>query len=118
MTISSATFNGNTAEPGSDIYNSNGILNIGGRIGSSVDIYMYNTTSNTSQALVPQQGITLASVTDTINVTMTKCSEGTTVLTQSAGMTTSDFAAVIKCFTLKNDGFVIDSNGKAVSTGI
>ena len=115
MTISSATFNGNTAEPGSDIYNSNGILNIGGTIGSSVDIYMYNTTSNTSQALVPQQGITLASVTDTINVTMTKCSEGTTVLTQSDGMSNEEFATAINCFTLKNDGFVIDSNGTAVT---
>ena len=115
MTISSATFNGNTAEPGSDIYNSNGILNIGRTIGSSVDIYMYNTTANTSQALVPQQGITLASVTDTINVTMYSCSKGTTVLTQSEGMTTSDFAAAINCFTLTNNGFVIGSDGKAVT---
>ena len=115
MTISSITCSGNTAEPGSDIYNSNGILNIGGTIGSSVDIYMYNTTSNTSQALVPQQGITLASVTDTINVTMTKCSKGTIVLTQSEGMTTFDFAAAIKCFTLANEGYAIGINGTAVT---
>ncbi|MCI6722309.1 InlB B-repeat-containing protein, partial [Treponema porcinum] len=81
MTISSITCSGNTATTGKDIYISDATLNIGGTIGSSVDIYMYNTTANTSQALVPQQGITLASVTDTINVTMTKCSEGTTVLT-------------------------------------
>ena len=115
MTISSITCSGNTAKPGSDIYNSNGILNIGGRIGSSVDIYMNNTTSNTSQALVPQQGITLASVTDTINVTMYSCSKGTPVLTQSAGMTTFDFAAAINCFTLTNNGFAIGSNGTAVT---
>ncbi|MCI6721287.1 hypothetical protein, partial [Treponema porcinum] len=62
-----------------------------------------------------QQGITLASVTDTINVTMTKCSEGTTVLTKSEGMTTSDFAAAIKCFTLANEGYAIGSNGTAVT---
>ena len=115
MPISSITCSKNTAEPGSDIYNSNGILNIGGTIGSSVDIYMYNTTANTSQALVPQQGITLADETYPINVEMYKCSAETTVLTQSAGMTTSDFAAAIKCFTLKNARFVIGSDGTAVT---
>ena len=118
MTISSITCSGNTATTGKDIYISDATLNIGGTIGSSVDIYMYNTTANTSQALVPQQGITLASVTDTINVTMYSCSKGTTVLRQSAGMTTFDFVAAINCFTLKNARFVIGSDGKAVSTGI
>ena len=113
--ISSITCSGNTAAPGSDIYNSNGILNIGGTIGSSVDIYMNNTTANTSQALVPQQGITLDDGTSTINVEMYKCSAETTVLTQSAGMTTSDFAAAIKCFTLANEGYAIGSNGTAVT---
>ena len=118
MTISSITCSENTAGPGSDIYNSNGILNIGGTIGSSVDIYMYNTTSNTSQALVPVKGITLADETYPINVEMYKCSAETTVLTQSAGMSNEEFAAAIKCFTLKNARFVIGSDGKAVSTGI
>ncbi|MDY5048065.1 MAG: InlB B-repeat-containing protein [Treponema porcinum] len=111
--ISSITCSGNSATTGKDIYHSNGTLNIGGTVDGSIDIYMYNNSS--SPVLVPQQGITLASVTDTINVTMTKCSEGTTVLTQSDGMTTSDFAAAINCFTLTNNGFVIGSDGKAVT---
>ena len=119
MTISSITCSGNTATTGKDIYISDATLNIGGRIGSSVDIYMNNITdNNTSQALVPVKGITLADETYPINVEMYKCSAETTVLTQSAGMTTSDFAAAIKCFTLKNARFVIGSDGKAVSTGI
>ncbi|MCI6816528.1 MAG: InlB B-repeat-containing protein, partial [Treponema porcinum] len=113
MTISSITCSGNTATTGKDIYISDATLNIGGRIGSSVDIYMNNTTANnTSQALVPVEGITLDDGTSTINVEMTKCSEGTTVLTNT-GMTTSVFATAINCFTLKNNGFVIGSDGKA-----
>ena len=115
MTISSATFNGNTADSGSDIYNYNGTLNIGGTIGNSagsIDIYM-NNTAEFSPVLVPVKGITLADETYPINVEMYSCSEGTTVLTQSGGMTTSDFAAAVKCFTLTNDGFVIGSDGKA-----
>ena len=118
MTISSITCSGNTATTGKDIYISDATLNIGGRIGSSVDIYMNNTAANnTSQALVPVEGITLADKTYPINVEMYDCSAGTTVLTNT-GMTTSVFATAINCFTLKNNGFVIDSNGKAVSTGI
>ena len=113
MTISSITCSGNTATTGKDIYISDATLNIGGTVDGSIDIYMYNNSS--SPVLVPQQGITLASVTDTINVTMTKCSEGTTVLKQSDGMTTSDFAAAINCFTLTNNGFAIGSNGTAVT---
>lgn len=113
MTISSITCSGNTATTGKDIYISDATLNIGGRIGSSVDIYMNNTAANnTSQALVPVEGITLADETYPINVEMYDCSAGTTVLTNT-GMTTSVFATAINCFTLKNNGFVIDSNGKA-----
>ena len=57
MTISSITCSGNTATTGKDIYISDATLNIGGRIGSSVDIYMNNTAANnTSQALVPVEG--------------------------------------------------------------
>lgn len=111
MTISSITCSGNTATTGKDIYISDATLNIGGRIGSSIDIYMYNNSS--SPVLVPVKGITLADETYPINVEMYECSAETTVLTQSAGMTTSDFAAAVKCFTLKNEGFVIGSNGKA-----
>ena len=111
--ISSITCSGNSATTGKDIYHSNGTLNIGGTVDGSIDIYMYNNSS--SPVLVPQQGITLASVTDTINVTMYSCSKGTIVLTQSAGMTTFDFAAAINCFTLTNNGFAIGSNGTAVT---
>ena len=111
--ISSITCSGNYATTGKDIYHSNGTLNIGGTVDGSIDIYMYNNSS--SPVLVPVKGITLASVTDTINVTMTKCSEGTTVLTQSDGMTNEEFATAIKCFTLTNNGFVIGSDGKAVT---
>ncbi|WP_288751572.1 right-handed parallel beta-helix repeat-containing protein [uncultured Treponema sp.] len=117
MTVSSATFNGNIADSGSDIYNYNGTLNIGGTIGNSagsIDIYM-NNTSEYSPVLIPVKDITLAEGTDTINVTMTTCSEEITVLTQSAGMTTFDFAAAINCFTLTNNGFAIGSNGTAVT---
>ena len=114
--ISSITCSGNYATTGKDIYHSNGTLNIGGTVDGSIDIYMYNNSS--SPVLVPVKGITLADETYPINVEMYECSAETTVLTQSAGMTTSDFAAAIKCFTLKNARFVIGSDGKAVSTGI
>ena len=112
MTISSITCSGNTATTGKDIYHSNGTLNIGGTV-SSIDIYMNNSRDAYLPVLVPAQGITLASGTDTINVEMYSCSEGTTVLTKAAPMSDTDFASAIKCFTLTNDGFVIGSNGKA-----
>ena len=69
MTVSSATFNGNTADSGSDIYNYNGTLNIGGTIGNSagsIDIYM-NNTAEFSPVLVPVKGITLANETHPIS---------------------------------------------------
>ena len=114
--ISSITCSGNSATTGKDIYHSNGTLNIGGTVDGSIDIYMYNNSS--SPDLVPVKGITLTEGTYPINVEMYSCSEGTTVLTQSGGMTTSDFAAAITCFTLANEGYAIGINGKAVSTGI
>ena len=113
MTISSITCSGNTATTGKDIYHSNGTLNIGGTVDGSIDIYMYNNSS--SPVLVPVKGITLADETYPINVEMYKCSAETTVLTQSEGMTTFDFAAAINCFTLTNNGFAIGSNGTAVT---
>ena len=116
MDISSITCSGNSATTGKDIYHSNGTLNIGGTVDGSIDIYMYNNSS--SPVLVPVKGITLADETYPINVEMYKCSAETTVLTQSEGMTTFDFAAAIKCFTLANEGYAIGSDGKAVSTGI
>ena len=112
VNISSITCSRNSATSGNDIYNYNGTLNIGGTV-SSIDIYMNNSLDAYSPVLVPVKGITLADETYPINVEMYECSAETTVLTQSAGMTTSDFAAAIKCFTLKNDGFVIGSDGKA-----
>ncbi|WP_288751570.1 InlB B-repeat-containing protein [uncultured Treponema sp.] len=113
MDISSITCSGNYATTGKDIYHSNGTLNIGGTVDGSIDIYMYNNSS--SPVLVPVKGITLANETDTINIEMYECSAETTVLTQSAGMTTFDFAAAINCFTLTNNGFAIGSNGTAVT---
>ena len=113
MTISSITCSGNTATTGKDIYHSNGTLNIGGTVYGSIDIYMYNNSS--SPVLVPVKGITLADETYPINVEMYGCSAETTVLTQSEGMTTFDFAAAINCFTLTNNGFAIGSNGTAVT---
>ncbi|WP_288715885.1 InlB B-repeat-containing protein [uncultured Treponema sp.] len=115
VNISSITCSRNSATSGNDIYNHNGTLNIGGTV-SSIDIYMNNSLDAYSPVLIPVKDITLAEGTDTINVTMTTCSEEITVLTQSDGMTTSDFAAAIKCFTLTNDGFVIGSDGKAATT--
>ena len=111
--ISSITCSGNFATTGKDIYHSNGTLNIGGTVDGSIDIYMYNNSS--SPVLVPVKGITLADETYPINVEMYGCSAETTVLTQSAGMTTFDFAAAINCFTLTNNGFAIGSNGTAVT---
>ena len=113
MTISSITCSGNTATTGKDIYISDATLNIGGTVDGSIDIYMYNNSS--SPVLVPVKGITLADETYPINVEMYGCSAETTVLTQSAGMTTFDFAAAINCFTLTNNGFAIGSNGTAVT---
>uniref|UniRef100_UPI00259ADE36 InlB B-repeat-containing protein n=1 Tax=uncultured Treponema sp. TaxID=162155 RepID=UPI00259ADE36 len=80
-----------------------------------IDIYMNNSLDAYSPVLVPAQGITLASGTDPINVQMYSCSKGTTVLTNTK-MSASEFATAIKCFTLKNDGFVIGSDGKAATT--
>ncbi|MDY4468729.1 InlB B-repeat-containing protein [Treponema porcinum] len=112
VNISSITCSRNSATSGNDIYNYNGTLNIGGTV-SSIDIYMNNSLDAYSPVLVPVKGITLANETDTINIEMYECSAETTVLTQSDGMTTSDFAAAINCFTLTNNGFVIGSDGKA-----
>ena len=114
VNISSITCSRNSATSGNDIYNYNGTLNIGGTV-SSIDIYMNNSSDAYSPVLVPVKGITLTEGTDTINVTMTKCSEGITVLTNTK-MSASDFAAAITCFTLTNDGFVIGSDGKAATT--
>ena len=114
VNISSITCSRNSATSGNDIYNYNGTLNIGGTV-SSIDIYMNNSLDAYSPVLVPVKGITLANETDTINIEMYECSAETTVLTQSAGMTTSDFAAAIKCFTLANEGYAIGSNGTAVT---
>uniref|UniRef100_UPI0025937D12 hypothetical protein n=1 Tax=uncultured Treponema sp. TaxID=162155 RepID=UPI0025937D12 len=61
VSISSATFNRNSADLGSDICNYQGTLNIGGTIGSSINIYMLNHSSSTF--LVPVKGITLANET-------------------------------------------------------
>ena len=112
MTISSITCSGNSATTGKDIYHSNGTLNIGGTVDGSIDIYMYNNSS--SPVLVPVKGITLADETYPINVQMYSCSKGTTVLTNTK-MSASDFATAITCFTLTNDGFVIGSDGTAVT---
>lgn len=112
VNISSITCSRNSATSGNDIYNHNGTLNIGGTV-SSIDIYMNNSWDAYSPVLVPVKGITLAEGTDTINVTMTTCSEGTPVLTKPDSITDDDFAAAVKCFTLTNDGFVIGSDGKA-----
>lgn len=111
VNISSITCSRNSATSGNDIYNYNGTLNIGGTV-SSIDIYMNNSLDAYSPVLVPVKGITLADETYPINVQMYSCSEGTTVLTNTK-MSVSEFATAINCFTLKNDGFVIDSNGKA-----
>lgn len=111
VNISSITCSRNSATSGNDIYNHNGTLNIGGTV-SSIDIYMNNSLDAYSPVLVPVKGITLADETYPINVQMYSCSEGTTVLTNTK-MSVSEFATAINCFTLKNDGFVIDSNGKA-----
>ena len=114
VNISSITCSRNSATSGNDIYNHNGTLNIGGTV-SSIDIYMNNSWDAYSPVLVPVKGITLADETYPINVQMHSCSEGTTVLTNTK-MSVSEFATAINCFTLKNDGFVIDSNGKAATT--
>ena len=114
VNISSITCSRNSATSGNDIYNHNGTLNIGGTV-SSIDIYMNNSWDAYSPVLVPVKGITLADETYPINVQMHSCSEGTTVLANTK-MSVSEFATAINCFTLKNDGFVIDSNGKAATT--
>ena len=115
VNISSITCSRNFATSGNDIYNYNGTLNIGGTV-SSIDIYMNNSLDAYSPVLVPVKGITLANETDTINIEMASCKEGTAVLTKPDSITDDDFANAVKCFTLTNDGFVIDSNGKAATT--
>ena len=115
VNISSITCSRNSATSGNDIYNHNGTLNIGGTV-SSIDIYMNNSLDAYSPVLVPVKGITLADETDTINVTMTTCSEGTAVLTKSDSISDEDFANAVKCFTLTNGGLGIADDGKAATT--
>ena len=114
VNISSITCSRNSATSGNDIYNYNGTLNIGGTV-SSIDIYMNNSLDAYSPVLVPVKGITLANETYPINVEMASCSEGTAVLTKPDSITDDDFANAVKCFTLTNDGFVIGSDGTAVT---
>ena len=115
VNISSITCSRNSATSGNDIYNYNGTLNIGGTV-SSIDIYMNNSLDAYSPVLVPVKGITLANETDTINIKMASCEDGTAVLTKSDSISDEDFANAIKCFTLKNARFVIGSDGKAATT--
>ena len=102
VNISSITCSRNSATSGNDIYNHNGTLNIGGTV-SSIDIYMNNSWDAYSPVLVPVKGITLANETDTINIKMASCEEGTAVLTKPDSITNDDFANAVKCFTLTND---------------